>query len=83
MSEHRTCRSPDHDNPKLLCGYPLPCPWHTVLINADAEPATVTIPVTSDALKSPAREIVGAVARAVAPRAIVQRSSFPPPRRKR
>ncbi len=63
MSDRRTCRHPDHDNAKLMCGYPLPCPWHTVIIDAEAE--TVTIPFQSDALKSPARERVGDVARAV------------------
>jgi hypothetical protein len=47
--QHLTCRHPDRDSPKLLCGYPLPCPWHTVTIDADADPPTVTIPITSDA----------------------------------
>jgi len=42
-----TCKHPDHDCPKLLCGYPLPCPWHTVTIDANVTPPTVTIPVTS------------------------------------
>ncbi len=23
------CQRPDRDAPKLVCGYPLPCPWHT------------------------------------------------------
>ena len=47
------CKHPDRDVPKLVCGYPLPCPYHTVLINADAKPVpTLTIPVTSDAAKS-------------------------------
>ena len=64
MSDHPTCRHPDRDEPKLMCGYPLPCPHHTVVIDADA--GTVTIPIASDALKSPVRERVGEVARAVA-----------------
>lgn len=29
-----TCKQPDRDVPKLVCGYPLPCPHHTVMINA-------------------------------------------------
>ncbi len=45
----RTCRHPDRDVPKLLCGHPLPCPWHTAVIDASASPPTVTIPITSDA----------------------------------
>lgn len=27
-----TCHAPDRHNPKLVCGYPLPCPHHSVLI---------------------------------------------------
>lgn len=36
------CARPDRDVPALVCGYPLPCPHHTAII----EPArgTVTIP---------------------------------------
>jgi hypothetical protein len=28
-----TCKHPDRDVPKLVCGYPLPCPHHTVVID--------------------------------------------------
>lgn len=35
-----TCRAPDRDQPKLVCGYPLPCPFHTVII----EKQRLTIP---------------------------------------
>ncbi len=65
MTEYRTCRHPDRDEPCIMCGYPLPCPWHTAVIHADKDPATVEIPVTSDAMKSPMRERLGEVARAV------------------
>jgi hypothetical protein len=65
MPEHRTCRHPDRDEPRIMCGYPLPCPWHTAVIHADKDPVTVEIPVTSDAMMSPARERIGEVARAV------------------
>lgn len=58
-----TCRHPDRDCPKLMCGYPLPCPWHTVVIDTERE--TVTIPFQSDAIKSPARERIGDIARAI------------------
>lgn len=44
-----TCRHPDRDEPKLLCGHPLPCPYHTATIDMKADPPTVTIPITSDA----------------------------------
>lgn len=34
------CQQPDRDVPKLTCGYPLPCPWHTAIIEEDK----VTLP---------------------------------------
>ena len=40
------CERPDRDVPELICGRPLPCPWHTVTIDAGADPPTVTIPAT-------------------------------------
>jgi hypothetical protein len=67
MAEHLTCRHPDRDEPRIMCGYSLPCPWHTVIIHADRQPVTVEIPVTSDAMKSPMRERLGSIARAVTP----------------
>lgn len=34
----------------MVCGRPLPCPYHTAIIDPNAKPvATVTIPVTADA----------------------------------
>ena len=59
----RTCRHPDRDCAKLMCGYPLPCPWHTVIVDLQADPPTVTIPVTSDALRH--RERLGDIADAL------------------
>lgn len=52
MSRRRrapTCKHPDRDSPKLMCGYPLPCQWHTVIIDTTGQPPTVTIPITADA----------------------------------
>lgn len=37
------CKQPDRDVPKIVCGFPLPCPYHTVVIDASNKP-TVTIP---------------------------------------
>ncbi len=65
MSEHRTCRHPDRDEPRMMCGYPLPCPWHTAVINLEEQ--TVTIPFASDVMKSPMRERVGQIGRALVP----------------
>ena len=42
-----TCERPDRDALKLVCGYPLPCPWHTAVIDVIAETATVTVPTTA------------------------------------
>lgn len=36
------CEQPDRDVPKLVCGYSLPCPWHTVII----DPPKLKIPKT-------------------------------------
>lgn len=30
-----TCQRPDRHNPDLICGYPLPCPYHTVIVEQD------------------------------------------------
>lgn len=43
----KTCQRPDRDVSELICGYPLPCPWHTVVIDTRATPPTVTIPATA------------------------------------
>lgn len=66
MAENKMCKRPDRDVPELICGYPLPCPWHTVIIDTRAMPPTVTIPATAapqinpkmlGLLKSMARDI--------------------------
>lgn len=28
----KMCNQPDRDVPKIKCGYPLPCPYHTVVV---------------------------------------------------
>ncbi len=42
QNEPKTCQQPDRDEPKLTCGYPIPCPHHTVLVDATKLPALVT-----------------------------------------
>ena len=44
-----TCKSPDREFPKLKCGYPLPCPYHTVIIDVSDDPAQIVIPITAKA----------------------------------
>lgn len=31
------CSAPDRHVPGLKCGYPLPCPYHTVVVVVDGE----------------------------------------------
>ena len=31
------CTCPDRHEPKLVCGYPMPCPFHTALIVIDSK----------------------------------------------
>lgn len=42
------CERPDRHRPSLICGYPLPCPYHTVIIDTEADPPTLRIPITSE-----------------------------------
>lgn len=47
MSKTQYCDKPDrdvgHKHPNIKCGYPLPCPFHTIVIDM-AESPTTTIP---------------------------------------
>jgi hypothetical protein len=63
MSDTIADRHPDRDEPKMMCGYPLPCPHHTVVL--DLKKQTVTFPLASDATKSPVREQIGDIGRAM------------------
>lgn len=58
MMKNRThCNQRDHDGFDLVCGYPLPCPWHTVIIHADKTPPTVEIPTTARGTRRTARKL--------------------------
>lgn len=62
----RFCNKPDRDVPEIVCGYPLPCPWHTVTVDANANPPTLTIPVTSPAAIDPKlRDALKEIAQAI------------------
>jgi hypothetical protein len=41
------CEQPDKDVPEIVCGHPLPCPWHTVKIDTTCSPPVIHIPVTN------------------------------------
>lgn len=47
MADRDTCDNPDRDMPRLVCGHPLPCPYHTVTIHLRKKPPTIEIPVTA------------------------------------
>ena len=51
MTEHTNCQQPDRDAPKIKCGYPLPCPYHTVIIETAKTPSIVwpMLPTKADA----------------------------------
>lgn len=41
------CNKPDRDVPGIVCGYPLPCPYHTIIMDMGTKPVpTIIIPVT-------------------------------------
>ena len=42
VAERTNCQQPDRDVSGIACGYPLPCPHHTVTI--DLKDGTITIP---------------------------------------
>ena len=44
-----TCKAPDRDCDGLRCGHPLPCPYHTAIIDVSEDPAQVIIPITAKA----------------------------------
>ena len=48
MTERNYCKQPDRHVPEIVCGHPLPCPYHTIIIDTTAEPVpTITIPATN------------------------------------
>ncbi len=48
MANELMCKRRDKDVGGLVCGHPLPCPYHTVVIDTEALPVpTVTIPATA------------------------------------
>lgn len=44
-----TCKARDHDGFDMVCGAPLPCPYHTAIIDVSTDPAEVRIPITAKA----------------------------------
>ncbi len=41
------CEKPDRHVAELVCGWPLPCPWHTVTIDTTSQPPELRVPITA------------------------------------
>ena len=48
MADRTHCNHPDHDVPGIVCGYPLPCPHHTAVIEITDERVKVDMPRAAD-----------------------------------
>ncbi len=57
------CNHPDRHVPSIECGYPLPCPHHTVTIDVSSN--RTIIPHLSRAAKAPIRNRVKELSRAL------------------
>jgi hypothetical protein len=44
MASHRFCRQPDRHEPALVCGYPLPCPHHTAVVDVSGPETKIEVP---------------------------------------
>ena len=40
------CNKPDRDVPEIICGFPIPCPYHTVIIDLKENPPMIKVPAT-------------------------------------
>lgn len=47
------CRQPDRHVPGLICGFSLPCPWHTITIDTTSDPPELRVPITSEPAHNP------------------------------
>lgn len=68
------CQRPDHDISSILCGAPLPCPYHTVIIDTRPMMPTITIPATAAPQINP--DMIGLlkqIARDIDPKSVKRR----------
>jgi hypothetical protein len=60
------CKRPDRDVAELVCGHPLPCPYHTVTLDTTTDPPCVKVPVTNEpALRPKVLETLKDIGRAI------------------
>lgn len=62
---NRYCQQPDRDVPKLTCGYPLPCPHHTLVLQADGR---VRVPARGSVVGAVRVRAIGKALRGKVPR---------------
>ncbi len=67
------CKHPDRDIPKIVCGYPLPCPWHTVIIDLSEQPHKVVIPLANKRALAKADTIIDVGNALIVPKRKVKR----------
>lgn len=78
------CKRGDRDVPELICGYPLPCPWHTVIMDETSTPPTITIPATIyRAIRPDMLRLLKEIANAIKPDSIKRDPQVKKPRRRR
>lgn len=41
MGDRKTCNKPDRHLPRLVCGFPLPCPYHTITLDTTGTEPTI------------------------------------------
>lgn len=52
-----TCKQKDHDGFDTICGFPIPCPYHTVIMDLSSKPPQLRIPVTAESALSKKDEL--------------------------
>lgn len=58
----RYCDRPDRDAPGMRCGYPLPCPWHTVEAEIKHGDLVITVPRVGELDEITLKQIAAIVA---------------------
>jgi len=68
MRAKRLCVCPDRDVPALLCGHPLPCPYHTIIVKDEDLEAFIEELVKAESKKGSAPLTSGNAPRCPLPR---------------
>jgi hypothetical protein len=52
------CKHVDRDASVTICGYPLPCPWHTLVVDLGKSPIVVSQPSTVHITNKQRRRVI-------------------------